>query len=289
MAEPRPVVVGLDGSEGAALALRVAAGEAHRVGSRLVVAHGWLITEPGLPLSVPAHLGAATQARLTEELHAEVVRHLPEPGDLPVQERVVYGYAGRVLVEASEQAQLLVVGSRGLGALQRALLGSVSQYALERADCPVMVVHGVPAAGYRRVVIGVDGSPWSLAALRWGVDRAGRDDLPAVAVHAGAPVYSHLYPVPAMLLEGWEGPVVAGERLDGWLVSTLGEARAATVDRVVGNRPAAHLLLDCVTGADLVVLGRRGAGGVAGLHLGSVARRVASQAPGAVVVLGADA
>jgi nucleotide-binding universal stress UspA family protein len=155
---------------------------------------------------------------------------------------------------------------------------------LEHAGCPVMVVHTWPVGGPARVVVGLDASTAARLALRWAHRYARREDLPLVAVHAGAPVYSHYYPMTSMLAEGWEGPRVAAERLDGWLVQELGED-AATVERIAGNGPAARMLLDAAGPSDLLVVGRRGTGGVDDLLLGSVSRRVAAQAAGSVVVV----
>jgi len=63
-----------------------------------------------------------------------------------VRPRVVEGQAGPVLVEAAEGADLLVVGNRGHGGLAEALLGSVGQYCVRHASCPVVIMRGKPAA-----------------------------------------------------------------------------------------------------------------------------------------------
>lgn len=283
MSERSPVVVGVDGSEVSALALRVAAQEARETDAPLRVVHAWLVTDPGLPLEHAPRLDSATEEQLAERLHEHVVDAV---GDAAAQERVTYGYPGRVLAEESEDAALVVVGSRGLGAVRSALLGSMSAYVLDHARCPVMVVHAAPTDGVRRVVVAIDGSTPSLEALRWADARARRAGVPLVAVHAGAPVYSPLYPAPSMLLENWQGPEVSAERLVGWLRDTLGAERAAQVEQVVDSTPAARLVLDQLHDDDLVVLGHRGQGGVLGLRLGSVARRVAAHAPGIAVVVG---
>ena len=66
--------------------------------------------------------------------------------DVVVRPRVVEGQAGPVLVEAAEDTDLLVVGNRGPGGLAEALLGSVSQYCVRHAPCPVVIMRGKPAA-----------------------------------------------------------------------------------------------------------------------------------------------
>jgi len=62
--------------------------------------------------------------------------------DVEVRPRVVEGRAGAVLVEAAEGADLLVVGNRGHGGLAEALLGSVGQYCVHNAPCPVVIMRG---------------------------------------------------------------------------------------------------------------------------------------------------
>ena len=66
--------------------------------------------------------------------------------DVVVRPRVVEGQAGPVLAEAAEGADLLVVGNRGHGGLAEALLGSVGQYCVRHAPCPVVIMRGKPAA-----------------------------------------------------------------------------------------------------------------------------------------------
>ncbi len=90
------------------------------------------------------------QARrsLSEELTAV----LPPDDDVPVVQHVVRGNPARVLIDASEGAELLVVGSRGRGGFASLLLGSVSQQSAAHASCPVVIVRpetadGAPPAG----------------------------------------------------------------------------------------------------------------------------------------------
>ena len=170
--------------------------------------------------------------------------------------------------------------------MRGALLGSVSQYVLEHAAAPVMVVHSDTAGPPKRVVVGVDGSPSSGAALQWADGYALDRGIPLVAVHAGGP------PVSPFLVAGlstravadWTEAATAG--LATWVDEALGSQRAADVRQQVDPRPAMTALLDLIDTDDLVVVGRRGAGGVKGLLLGSVARRLAAHVPGAVVVVG---
>jgi nucleotide-binding universal stress UspA family protein len=136
------IVVGIDGSPTSLDALRWAAAEARLRGSRLHVVGTYTtpIMSTGYELAVPdpADLQAAAEATLDAAL--EVVRSEGALEDLEVDRRAVEGHAGERLISLSEDAQMLVVGSRGHGGFMGLLLGSVTTYAVNHARCPVTVV-----------------------------------------------------------------------------------------------------------------------------------------------------
>ena len=107
---------------------------------------------------------------------------MPARHDAEIERRVVRGDAAGALVDLSGDAELLVVGSRGRGALAGTFLGSVSRACLHHASGPVAVVHAAHS-GDRRIVVGLDGSPGSAAALDWTFAEA---QLRGIAVHAVA-------------------------------------------------------------------------------------------------------
>ncbi len=136
-----PVVVGIDGSEGSLVALRVAAEEARRRGATLEVVVVW---HPGVVGSLPVFgVGTPVETQLAE-LRRGLADTLADEGlgggDPQVRERVVNGHAAEVLVESSGEAALVVVGTRGHGGVAGRVLGSVSQQVVAHARCPVMVV-----------------------------------------------------------------------------------------------------------------------------------------------------
>jgi nucleotide-binding universal stress UspA family protein len=97
-----------------------------------------------LPLAVVAadeQIRKQLQADLDELVTAAIARHGGKAVELEVRSSVVEGPAAEVLVERSGAADLLVVGSRGRGALRGLLLGSVALHAAMHASCPVTVVH----------------------------------------------------------------------------------------------------------------------------------------------------
>lgn len=137
------VVVGVDHSEGAQDALELACRLASAQGAPVTAIHAWRAPSlhgAGVALPMPADTGRAIaheEQRLAEQL-APWRRKYP---DLRIAAEVVPGHAGPVLTDASEQAGLVVVGRRGLGAFAGMLLGSVSQSVLHHARCPVAVAH----------------------------------------------------------------------------------------------------------------------------------------------------
>ncbi len=138
------IVVGVDGSEGSKLALRWACDEAARIdGAKVVAVATW--TYPVVAASpwmggydVPMDLTAAT-TQAVEEAVAEVCASCGFPAER-IETKVVCGPAASTLLEAGKDADLLVVGSRGLGGFTGLLLGSVSHQVAAHAPCPVIVV-----------------------------------------------------------------------------------------------------------------------------------------------------
>ena len=78
--------------------------------------------------------------RRVEEIVAQAATQAGDPGPTSISVRAEIGLAARVLIEASRDADLLVVGSRGTGGFARTLLGSVTQQVVQHAECPVVVV-----------------------------------------------------------------------------------------------------------------------------------------------------
>ncbi len=139
--EETRLVVGVDGSEDCKPALAFAFAYAERAAAPLTALHVLHTLSPGPPYAsrfvgdrYARELGRA-EPIIEASLAEDVRRH---PG-VDVSREIVAGSIGRVLCDASEQAALLVVGSRGRGAFQSLLLGSVGQTVLHRARCPVVI------------------------------------------------------------------------------------------------------------------------------------------------------
>ncbi len=138
-----PVVVGVDESEGAALALWYALRAARLRGAELVVVHAWQPPRPQWPQRVQPLPGSyeELQALHGKVIDAAVDRWRSAFPDVPVRYRLLPGEAAPTLLAASAQAGLLVVGAHGISALRGALAGSVARGVLEKASCPVAIVH----------------------------------------------------------------------------------------------------------------------------------------------------
>jgi nucleotide-binding universal stress UspA family protein len=139
------IVVGVDQSEGAKAALVFAHEEARLRHATLRAVHAWqfgYIGYTGLEGRVPAVGSDIHELRnaATAALDATVREALPDLGDVEIEQRVVEGTPGGVLVDESFNADLLVVGSRGHGGFAQLLLGSVSQQCAHHGACPVVIV-----------------------------------------------------------------------------------------------------------------------------------------------------
>jgi nucleotide-binding universal stress UspA family protein len=135
------VVVGVDGSPGSATALLFALEEARLRGTTLHVVGAWQV--PAMTYAGGAGVGIAD---LSAELETLAGKALDEAladldvGDVPLEEHVLEGHPAGVLLDAGAGADLLVVGSRGLGGFARLLLGSVGHEVAHHAPCPTVIV-----------------------------------------------------------------------------------------------------------------------------------------------------
>lgn len=295
------VVVGIDGSPGSRAALvhgLIAA--AHR-GADLDVVTSYAIELyylGGAPIDVPNVAGIRddTQHRvrgLLEEVHQEVeVSAVSGVRDVQMRPIVSEVPAAQVLVDRSEGADLLVVGSRGRGAMRSALLGSVALHCVTHAACPVVVMH--PSVGVSRpprVVVGVDGSAAARAALAAAISEAGQMNavVEAIVTYALADYWTDLATVFVPSAEEIRRDLQQRtERLVDDVLAELpmnGGSEAPSVRIVVLEGSAGDVLVDRGRTADLLVVGSRGRGALRGLLLGSVALHCAMHALCPVMVV----
>lgn len=138
------IVVGVDGSEGAAAALAQAVREAKLSGARLRVVCAWEVPPEVFAGGFAPGIDEATFNGFRDSAKAIVSEALAEaerlsPG-LETEGEAVDGQAADVLLREAQDASLIVVGNRGRGGFASLLLGSVSQQVVHHAHCPVLVV-----------------------------------------------------------------------------------------------------------------------------------------------------
>jgi len=138
------IVVGVDGSDVSATALRWALEEARLRGAAVDVVHAWHYPYVGGGDFTGMTMPAIDESQLVAAAH-EVLDHAmsaagPAPEGVAVERIVTCGGEAAVLLDAAEGADLLVVGSRGHGGFAGLLLGSVSQQCVHHSPCPVVVV-----------------------------------------------------------------------------------------------------------------------------------------------------
>jgi nucleotide-binding universal stress UspA family protein len=273
------IVVGTDGSASAANALRWSSRLAARHGAEVVVMTGFVPTESELPPHRVATLLAERESLLAEwseaaELPGVVVRTVVERGD---------PRPGILAVAEREQADLVVVGRVGSSAGPGVLhIGSMAEWLAHHADLPVAVIGGAINLTTRSLLIGVDGSEASHAALDWVLSMRGDQDVHIVAAAVEQP---YIEWTPATHPDNWRRDLeqrVRGE----YLTELVGADVDATV-LALGASNVADALLQAAKDerVDLIVVGTRGVGGFSGLRVGGVALKVLHRTDRPVVLV----
>ncbi|MFE9692302.1 universal stress protein [Micromonospora sp. NPDC005806] len=281
------VVVGVDGSEPALRAVRLAAEEAARRHRPLRVVHGFIWPLLRVPVAAPAEgpPGGGLRHQAEELVAAAVAEAERTTPGLRVSGEIIDGEAAAVLLGESPTATMIVLGDRGLGGFATLVVGSVAIQVASYADCPVLVARGA-ARATGPVVVGVDGSALSRAAVEFAVEEAAVRGTRLHAVHA----YTH----PVSGGPGDMQPLVYEEnQLRGEEDRILAESLTGLAERypevpvtreAVHGRPVA-VLTEASREAQLVVVGGQGRGELSGLLLGSVSQGVLHHADCPVTVL----
>lgn len=143
MDDSAPIVIGFDGSDFADEALRKGLWLASKVGAPVRIVRAWTISNAPRPDTwAPGYVPPVDDfaAAVLELVKGQTAGRLAEFPDVAVTFAVPHGAAGRELLKASEDARIVVVGTRGLGGFSGLLLGSVSDQVVEHARCDVMVI-----------------------------------------------------------------------------------------------------------------------------------------------------
>ncbi|KUI23087.1 universal stress protein [Mycobacterium sp. IS-1496] len=282
------ILVGVDGSAESDAAIRWATHEAVMRRVPLTLTHvvaAVAASSPVGPILAEIYEWQQDNARHVLEQALKTALACAPDSRLPdIRTEVLASSVVPTLVHESGEKQMVVVGSRGTGALGRLLLGSVSTGLVHHARCPVAVIR--PARGGRPdedapVLLGIDGSPASEAATAMAFDEAARRGVDLVALHAWSDVA--VFPIVGRDWREYEsqGDEVLGERLAGWQ-ERYPEVRVHR--RLVCDQPARWLIRESEH-AQLVVVGVRGRGGFASPWLGSVSSAVAQSTDTPVLVV----
>lgn len=275
-------VVGVDGSEDSIRALKWAAGLAPTRASTLRIVRSWSYAAlGGLELAVPVvveDMQPETAYELLDEFTAEMASR-----GVGVESRVEYGAPATVLLDACEDADLLIVGARGQGGFARLLLGSTSHQCATHARVPVVVVpKDAPIdAIVSEVVVGMDASTGAKAALEWALEFAP----PEVPIRVIGAWHASSW----LSADKWAWDIEA-ERANEEFNVAIDEVekkvgRAIGTERSFGTGQPASMLLEVAPSTGLLVVGERGRRGVKAAILGSVATEVLHRASCPVAVI----
>lgn len=283
------IVVGVDGSTQAAEAVAWADREAQLRQASLTAVLAWGLlsqysTDPAAKFDPEYNEHKARQA-----LDAYLEQALEPARAAAVERRPVCDLPVRALLDEADDAELLVVSSRGRGGFAGLLLGSVSSHLLSHASGPLAIVRPVDRSGRRdgdeRIVVGSDGSPAAESALRWAAEEARLRGATLVIVHAWHLPYATGYPFADMTIDPTGMESDARLVLDAAATVVAGLGLTAPVETVLHLGDAAAGVLDTARSADLIVTGSRGLGGFKGMLLGSVTHHLAHHAPCPLVIV----
>jgi len=276
-----PVVVGVDGSASALEAVAWAADECLRHRAPLRLVHAYLMPIPsrddiGL---VREDLNHALQAQGRKWLRRAQDTARAVAPDVTVTTRIACTGDVPLLVDESERARLVVLGSRGLGGFSELLVGSTALALVSHGKCPVVVARETPAPD-GPVVVGVDGSPVSEAAVAFAFEAASIRGAPLTAVMSWQDFLLDRGYHDTKIATDWtqvedDERRLLAQRLAGWQE----KYPDVHVDRVVERDRAARVLIRLGEQARLLVVGSHGRGGFTGMLLGSTARTLVHHAP----------
>jgi nucleotide-binding universal stress UspA family protein len=289
--DSRPIVVGIDGSDGGEVALRWALDDAlvRNAPVQLICCNprplnlNWegVLPTSGEDIDHVARRSADYVVERALERAREIAPALEITGE------VVDGRAADVLSDRSADAAAVVVGSRRLKALGSTLLGSVGAGLAAGARCPVVVVRGPAGLAAERpaVVVGIDGTDAAGPALEFGFAQASRYGLPLRAVMCWRPD-----PLAAMQ---WRAAPPPPQRVEAWLSEILADVQprypdVAASGAVIRSHPVPGLVAQSAA-EHLLVVHSRSRHALTGTLLGSVTQGVLHHATCPVAVIPAAA
>ena len=285
------IVVGIDGSQSSGNALEWAVARARLGGEQLELVNAYNLPlnldfygYQGLAASNPMEWMTEFSTQLLDAAAARVRALAPE---LTSTLTSTMGQPAFVLAAASEGADAVVVGRRGLGGAASVLLGSVSNRLTIQSECPLVVVGegDLPTTG--PILVGVDGTEFGTNALRYAIAEAAVRKTSVRAVAAYEVLHTEFEPDPELVAR-MRADVEA--EVAGVITRALDEVRGTgaespSVDHVAVEGRAADAILGQAGDAQLIVVGTHGKGLVRRVLLGSVSRQVLNDADRPVAVV----
>ena len=281
---PTRILLATDGSEEAMLAARTATDMAGKTGSELHVVHVLVLPPETLhdPFGTAAREefergGRARLDELVEKIEAS-------EGAVGGTHFRIGSPAREIVVQAEELGSgLVVLGSRGLGAMSRTLMGSVSDSVVRHAPCPALVVRGEPPIFPTRILLATDGSEEAMLAASAAAE---------LSQATGSEL--HVVTVGPFLTTALASTEEEPARMAREARRTLDE-QVRSIESGHGTVAQAHLRLGGAAeeivalsedvGAGLVVMGSRGRGGIRRALMGSASERVVRHAHCPVMVV----
>jgi len=291
MSANRPVVIGVDGSQGSMQAIRWGVGLAERRKAPVLLVHAFdpSVNEMRIGGGYEAGVLVDVYDAAHDELEAARVQVVEQSPAATVTTRLVDDSAAAALIDESHRAEAIVMGSHGISAFSTLVAGSTTMNVATHARCPVISVPSVEAQAFggHGVVVGVDGSDISRAAIGFAFHEAADTMVPLTAVLAwmdpltpavgGAAFPSHETPSGALRR--------AHEELQTWVDPWCEKFPDVVVHRRVVHEHPVRALAAASDGAQLLVVGCRGRGAVRSILLGSVSHGVLHLASAPVAVV----
>ncbi|MGA7054429.1 MAG: universal stress protein [Mycobacterium sp.] len=283
--KPYGIVVGVDGSAASDFAVCWAARDAAMRNVRLTLVHmlnTYVQSFPQIPMPSGVAVWQADDGRRVLEGAVKIAEEATKTcRRIEICSELRHSPPVPTLAEMSGEAELVVVGSNGRGAVGRVLLGSVSSGVVRRASCPVAVIRDedplMPDPLCAPVLVGIDCSPVSERATAIAFDEASRRGVGLTALHVWSDVAMYEGPWP-----DWKSE--ADRNLAEYLAGWHERYPDVQVHRLVAfDHPGRELLKESES-AQLVVVGSHGRGCVSGVLLGSVSNAVVHAARVPVIV-----
>jgi nucleotide-binding universal stress UspA family protein len=277
------IVVGVDGSAPSNAAVHWAARDASARNVPLTLVHmlkEFVPTFPQMPMPTGVAVWQEDDGRQVLEQAVKIAQEVVRPErNIAITAELKSSPPVPTLVELSDEAEMVVVGSNGRGAVSRVLLGSVSSAVVRRANCPVAVVRDEEPARSEQgpVLVGIDCSPVSERALALAFDEASRRGVGLTALHAWSDVA--VYERPWL---DWKSE--AERNLAEYLAGWQERYPDVLLNRLVLPDHPGRALIEESKSAQLVLVGSHGRGGLTGVLLGSVSNAVVHAAHAPVIV-----